>query len=419
MRREDLKFIINNDKIFSIQIYVPVGSIHEKKGQYGISHFLEHMKFKKSNKYNKNNFLQQFDKTTVMNAYTTKDHTSYYLRTNNNKWKEVIELMYELVFNTSFNTNDIDIERKVILEEKLSREGNLESANDIDIHSETSILDENNPYSRPVIGDMKDIKKITNKELKKYNKQYFNDYLVVISCSNGLKQKINNYCLKKFPKPLNKTIKKLENTQSFHYSLTIRNMPIPQNNIFITFKSFSENDNNKYYIDFIESFFANSMNSLLGVKLRKKKGYVYSVQTFNESYKDFGCFRILISSNKKNDINDIVNIVFSEINILKDGGLNNDKFKKFKSKFLNDMTYYFKNNDTLITKYGRYLYYDKKFTIKKYEKIIKDLTNDKLTEIINLLFDYEQIGFVSYGNFKDINKVEKSVGRLIKQNRKM
>ena len=147
MRKEDLKFIINNDKIFSIQIYVPVGSINESKGQYGISHFLE-----------------QFDKTTVMNAYTTKDHTSYYLRTNNNKWKEVIKLMYELVFNTSFNTNDIDIERKVILEEKLSRDGNLETANDIDIHSETSILDENNPYSRPVIGDMKDIKKITNKD---------------------------------------------------------------------------------------------------------------------------------------------------------------------------------------------------------------------------------------------------------------
>ena len=145
--QEGRRRAFNDDNIFSIQVYIPLGSIHEKKGEYGISHFLEHAKFNKSKKYNKYNFIQKINNACISNAYTTKDHTSYYLRTNNNKWKEVIELMYELIFNTSFNTNDIDIERKVILEEKLSREGNLESANDIDIHSETSILHENNPYS--------------------------------------------------------------------------------------------------------------------------------------------------------------------------------------------------------------------------------------------------------------------------------
>jgi zinc protease len=59
MKIEDLKFINNKDNIISIQVYIPLGSIHEKKGQSGISHFLEHMKFKRTNKYtNKNDFLQ-------------------------------------------------------------------------------------------------------------------------------------------------------------------------------------------------------------------------------------------------------------------------------------------------------------------------------------------------------------------------
>ena len=51
---------INDDNIFSIQVYIPLGSIHEKKGEYGISHFLEHIKFRKSKKHSSNEFLQLF-----------------------------------------------------------------------------------------------------------------------------------------------------------------------------------------------------------------------------------------------------------------------------------------------------------------------------------------------------------------------
>ena len=131
MKDKDIRFLYNSDNIFSIQVYIPIGSIHEKKGQYGISHFLEHMKFRKSKKHSSNEFLQLFNKVSVSNAYTTKDHTSYYLRTNDDHWKNITNLMYEIVFNTSFTNNNIETEKKVILEEKLLREPNIEKFTEI------------------------------------------------------------------------------------------------------------------------------------------------------------------------------------------------------------------------------------------------------------------------------------------------
>ena len=418
MKEKDIRFIYNSDKIFSIQVYIPIGSIHEKKGQYGISHFLEHMKFRKSKTHNKSEFLQLFNKMTVSNAYTTKDHTSYYLRNNDTNWKDIVKIMYELVFNTSFTNNEIEIEKNIIDEEKLLREPDIEKFTDADILTENSILGKNNPYNRSVIGVMKDIKRINNKELKKYNEQYFNDYLVVVSCNRNLKNKVKNYCMKLFPDAKNNPIKKLENTQTFHYGLTIRPLPVQQNNLFILFKSFSETDKNKYYIDFIEDFLANNMSSLLSNKIRVKKGYAYVVTTSNENYKDFGCFRIMVSTNKKNNIYELIEIIYDQLDKLKEDGLTEKELNKFKKKYLNDLKYYFKNNDFLINRFGNYLYYDRDFTITKYTKLINDINIKKLKIIFNLLFDYNKMSFISYGNYSNVNYTKNKILRIIKNHRK-
>jgi predicted Zn-dependent peptidase len=421
MRNEDLRFIKNNDNIFSIQVYIPLGSIHEPNNKRGISHFLEHIKFKRSKKFAKeNDFLQEFSNiTTISNAYTTKDHTSYYIRTLESNWKKVVELMNELVFNTKFNIYDIELEKKVIIEEKLSTEGDLESLSDIDIHDETSILDSKNPYSKSIIGDMNHIKKITKNDLEKYNKRYINNYLVVISCTDKIKSQVKSKCIKLFPDSINKKDKELENTKSFKYTLTIRNLNLPQNNIFINFKSFSENDPNKYYLDFIQSFIANQRTSILYKKLRKDNGFVYSVNAYNESYKDYGCFRILVSTNKTNNIINIINMIFNEISILKTKGLTDIALKKYKKQFMDKIKYYFKNNDILINKFGSYLYYDRSFTVKKYENIINNITKEKIMEIMQVLFDFNTMGFVLYGDVKNINTTKKSILKLINKNKKL
>tara|TARA_B110000261_G_C13071337_1_gene352291 strand:+ start:526 stop:1788 length:1263 start_codon:yes stop_codon:yes gene_type:complete len=418
MKDKDIRFIYNTDNVFSIQIYIPIGSIHEKNGKRGISHFLEHMKFRKSNNHNMENLLNLFNKVTVSNAYTTKDHTSYYLRTNDNNWKDIANLMYELVFNTSFKNNDIETERKIVLEEKLLREPHIKKYKDVEILLENSILHKDNPYTKSVIGITKDLKSITNKDLEKYNKQYFNDYLVVISCSKKLKDKIKRFTLKLFPDAKNNPVKKLENIQSFHYRMTIRNMPIDQNNIVLLFKSFGELDKNKYYLDFIQDFLANNMTSLLGKKLRFEKGYTYTIRSSNESYKDYGCFRIEVSSNKNNNILDILNIIFDLLTDLRENSLTEEDLKKFKKKYLNDLEYLFKDRDIKLYTFGNYLYYDRKFKVEHYKKIINDIDVDKLKIIFNLLFDYHKIGIMIYGNLKNIKSTNNNVHNIIKKNRK-
>ena len=103
---------------------------------------------------------------------------------------------------------------------------------------------------------------------------------------------------------------------------------------------------------------------------------------------------------------------------LKEDGLTEKELNKFKKKYLNDLKYYFKNNDFLINRFGNYLYYDRDFTIAKYTKLINDINIKKLKIIFNLLFDYNKMSFISYGNYSNINYTKNKVLKIIKTHRK-
>jgi predicted Zn-dependent peptidase len=432
MKEVDLCFIPNNDNIFSIQVYVPLGSIHEKKGQAGISHLLEHMKFRKSNRYGIKKFIEVFNKVPHFNAYTTKDHTSYFIRSNNvdDKYQDVIKLMYELTFNTSFSNNELEIEKKIVEEEKFTRDPDSESVLKIDMESDNSILAKTNPYNKNVIGIMKDLYKISNSNLKAYNNRYLNDYMIVISCPKKLIPDVKKMVLKLFPdsrkgksksKMAPNSNDNMPKTNDFHYSMIFRNFPVPQNNNCLIFKSYSEKDPNKFYMEFIKNFLIDGKGSILGNILREKNGFIYSLQSMYEGYKHYGCFRILISSNKKNKTNNILKITFNEIQKLKENELDQKTFKKYQKHFMDEINLLFKNNDYLISMYGKYLYYDRDFTLDKYRKFIADITPTSLRQQIISIFNFKTMGLVSYGNYPGdtLTNMSSSVKKLIEQQRKV
>ena len=417
MKEKNLKFIINNDNIFSIQLYIPLGYKKKKKGQYGISHFLEHIKFNKSKKYNQKTFIQQINKSVISNAYTTKDHTSYYFKSNDDDYMNLIKLMNELVFNTDFKDNEIEIEKKIIEEEKMIRNPDSNILNDI--FSDIQVTSQKNPYNKKVIGTLKDIKNMTNTKLKSYNKLYLDNYLIIISCSSKLKTKIKKICLKLFPDSLNKKIPKLKNVDKFHYSLTVRKNIDKQNNLILVFKSFSELDNNKYYIDFIMNFLLNNKNTILLNKLRQETGFIYNLSSNNENYRDYGSLTIIISSNKINSIYNILKIIFKELNKLKKEKIKKNVLNKYKENFLNKLEYKLKNTEYLTTTIANYIFYDRDFTIDKYINMIKKINSNELMNVLNLLFNYNTMSIATYGNYNKINYTKQRIINIIDKNRKL
>ena len=410
MKENDLKIITNNDNIFHIEIYVPVGSIHEEKGQYGISHFLEHLKFNKSKKFDKTEFINKLTKYTY-NASTTLDHTKYFITSTNKNYKDIIDIINQIVFNTSFSSNDIEKERKIVLAEKIYTQQEKFLMEDI------SIYDKKNPYSRAVIGTTSDINNLKNKDFKKYNEKYLDNYFVFVSCSKNIQKKVKDLCLKKFPNSKNQDIKPLPNIDLFKYELILRNAIDDKQLLIINFKTFSFDDKNYDYLNLVDTIISKGRLSKLVSLLREKKGFVYRVESSNHNFKDNGFYIIKIILNKNENIKNVIKIIFDEFKKIKDNELTNKELENYKKKYIDNFNLKLKDYKYFLDFYSNNLFYKSDFKMENYIKKIKGVEPNVINNIINEVLNFYQMNIVIYGNFKNINKTNESIYKIIEKYR--
>ena len=105
-------------KSVSIGVFFDVGSVSEKSEDNGISHFIEHMLFKGTNKRTAFNIAEDADKIGAqINAFTAKEMTAYYTVSVDEHTEKCMELLSDIVFNSVFAEKEIEMEKGVVLEE--------------------------------------------------------------------------------------------------------------------------------------------------------------------------------------------------------------------------------------------------------------------------------------------------------------
>lgn len=166
----------------SIKVFVKIGSIYEGEKQgSGISHYFEHIisggtTRNKSEEENKK-ILESIGNNS--NAYTTRDHTAYYITTENSYAETAINLLADYMANCAVNSREFERERGVIIQE--IRKGQDSPQRQIhQLLNETMFP--SHPAGLPVIGYEELFKKVTRDEVEKLYDRYYvaNNSIVVI-----------------------------------------------------------------------------------------------------------------------------------------------------------------------------------------------------------------------------------------------
>ncbi len=99
-------------------IVVGTGSAYETPENNGISHFIEHMQFKGTQKRTAENIVSEFDRMgATYNAFTGKEYTCFYFKSIDEKLEQCFDVLSDLFVRSSYGARELDRERKVILEE--------------------------------------------------------------------------------------------------------------------------------------------------------------------------------------------------------------------------------------------------------------------------------------------------------------
>ena len=168
----------------SVSVFVRTGSSHERRSLNGISHLVEHMAFKGTHRRN----CQQinFDAERLgaeVNAHTDKDHTAYHMRGMARDAARFLEMLGDIVQNSTFPEIELERERQVILQEYAEED-------DDPLSTAYKLFDRacygTHPLAQPVIGTRRNIQRLTRADLLGYVQSQYSGANVVVGVAGNV-----------------------------------------------------------------------------------------------------------------------------------------------------------------------------------------------------------------------------------------
>jgi len=176
--------LLENHKapLVTFQVWYRVGSRNEEWGKTGLSHVLEHMMFKGTDKIGPEEFSRIIQENGGnLNAFTSYDYTAYFENLSSDRIQVAIDLEADRMQNLVLREEDFRTERMVVMEERRLRTEDNPQA--VMIEQVLATAFQIHPYRWPIIGWMEDLARLTLEDLKAHYRSYYNPvnaFLVVV-----------------------------------------------------------------------------------------------------------------------------------------------------------------------------------------------------------------------------------------------
>jgi predicted Zn-dependent peptidase len=300
-------------KSVTVEVFLKIGSKYEAKGEFGLSHFLEHMAFKGTKKrptaMSINNEIDS--KGAGYNAGTGHEMTSYYINTVRENTPWAIEMLSDILINSIYDKEEVLKERGVIIEEIRMYQDNpmmgLSGEFTKFLYGETKI------GCWDIAGGVEDIKGVNRETIVNYRNKYFNpEEMVVVVCGDvdeRLEEEIRNrfdfvldneFALPKIDLILNDTKNKVIKKQ------------LEQGHFCIGLPAVGWSDERKYALRLLDIIMDGSSSSRLYEKIREDKALAYYVTPIGELFKEGGYWAVQSGVNL-DKLDEAVEIVKKEI----------------------------------------------------------------------------------------------------------
>ena len=318
-------------KSVSLGILINIGSRLERPKESGVSHFIEHMLFKGTKNRNAKDIARDIDNIGgQINAFTNKECTCYYVHLLDEHINIGIDVLSDMILNSTFINDDIDKERSVILEELKMYEDSLD---DLSYDLLVENIYPNDGLGMNILGNRKTIKSLSKKDiLNHYNKYYVPNNSIISICGNFNFEEVVNEIEKKFSNWKEKEVNIDVEEAEFHSCFITRNKDSEQVNIAINLKAIpEENEEESYALAIVNNIFGGSTSSRLFQNIREDKGLVYSIYSSQTLYRKCGELGIFASTSEEY-LKEVYDSIIKEIKNIKENYITEEELKESKEQ---------------------------------------------------------------------------------------
>ena len=368
-------------------IMVGVGSAFETQSENGISHFIEHVNFKGTEKRTAFDISDEIDSIGAqINAFTSKDVTCYYVKCIRDHVEKSFEILSDIFLNSVYPKEELDKERTVIIEEINMTE---DTPDDLCIDKLATAFFGDRGYGATILGPMENALRFSRDDIFNYRKKYYVPKNTVISFAGKVKyEEVIDMVDKYFAGYQGESIyvPHLVETNVYTNDVCV-DKSIEQVHFGLAIPSAEISSDKRYASLCLSSILGGGMSSRLFQSVREKRGLAYSVYSFMSSYKEAGVLYIYAGVNPKT-VKSAYDCILEELNGLSNNGITLKELNRAKEQIKGSTALSSESTSSLMMSYGkRLLLTNDIFDIEKELNKLSSLTLEDVNQLAKEKFN--------------------------------
>jgi len=359
----------------SIGVWLARGSRHEPQTQSGIAHFVEHMLFKGTDTRSAEDIAQTIDSIGgQMDAFTAKEYASYYIKVLDEHVALAVDVLSDIVRRPAFSQEDIDREKKVVLEEIKM----VEDTPDDLVHE---LFTENfwvgHPLGRPILGTRDTVESLTREGLRRYfDGVYSAPHMIIAAVGNIEHQRVRDLVEHAFGTVSSEALELSDAPPRVEPRIIIRNKELEQSHVCLGTSSYQQDHQDRYSSYVLNTVLGGSMSSRLFQNVREKRGLAYAVFSGLSAYRDAGSMTIYAGC-ANHAIGELIDVVVAELKRIKDEPFPESELRRAKDHLKGSLMLNLESTSSRMSHLARQeIYFDRQFgldeTLEGVERVSED-----------------------------------------------
>lgn len=303
---------VNHVQFMSMGFWVGVGSRYENEQQWGITHFIEHMLFKGTERRTYRDIAEEMDRIGGQsNAFTGKECTCYYAKVIDEKISVAVDLLCDMFCHSVFDSAEMEKEKGVVLEEiSMSND----SPEDVAHETISEVFFRGTPYSKTILGPSENIRALSREDIIEYRRDWYTAPRINVAA-------VGNFDIDRLQEELEHKLVGIpaEGKQEIKQdgwepkpAFQVVKKEIEQVHVGLGLPGYRFSDPDKYAASVVTNILGGSMSSRLFQKIREELGMAYSVYCYPSNYTDAGMLSIYAGTSADNAAT-VVEMVLEEL----------------------------------------------------------------------------------------------------------
>ena len=373
-------------KSVSIGVWAITGSRDEHPRENGISHFLEHLLFKGTERRTAFDIAKEIDSVGgTLNAFTGREYTCYYAKVIDQNLPLAIDLLSDIFLHPLIEPSDVEKERMVILQEIKM----VEDTPDDYIHDLFNrVCWGDHPLGFPICGTAEIVESFTREQIYQFfRKSYPPDRIVICAAGNLRHQEMVDQIEETFGR-IPKSILPIERSRPDSISKTnIWKRDLEQVHICLGTKGLQYNHSLRFASYVLNTILGGGMSSRLFQEIRENRGLAYSVYSYLPAYIDTGLF-VVYAGTSEDSYQEVIDLILKEFKRLSNETFKNGELETAKEHLKGNLILSLESSDSLMTRLAKNeIYFNTYLPVEQILSGIEAVREEEIHHLAQELFD--------------------------------